>query len=42
LVARAQGDNKAAKELWLKVLALIPEGSAQRDSLQHEIDSLSQ
>jgi cytochrome c-type biogenesis protein CcmH len=42
LVARAQGDNKAAKELWLKVLALIPEGSAQRDSLQHEIDSLSE
>jgi cytochrome c-type biogenesis protein CcmH len=42
LVARAEGDNKAAKELWLKVLALIPEGSAQRDSLQHEIDSLSQ
>jgi cytochrome c-type biogenesis protein CcmH len=42
LVARAQGDNKDAKELWLKVLALIPEGSAQRDSLQHEIDSLAQ
>jgi cytochrome c-type biogenesis protein CcmH/NrfG len=41
LVARAQGDNKAAKEMWLKVLALIPEGSAQRESLQHEIDSLS-
>ena len=42
LVARAQGDNKAAKDLWLKVLALIPEGSAQRASLQHEIDSLSE
>jgi cytochrome c-type biogenesis protein CcmH len=42
LVARAQGDNKAAKEMWLKVLALIPEGSAQRQSLQREIDSLSQ
>jgi cytochrome c-type biogenesis protein CcmH len=42
LVARAEGDNKAAKEMWLKVLALIPEGSAQRDSLQREIDSLAQ
>ena len=42
LVARAQGDNKAAKEMWLKVLALIPEGSAQRTSLQREIDSLAQ
>jgi cytochrome c-type biogenesis protein CcmH len=42
LVARARGDNKAAKEMWLKVLALIPEGSAQRQSLQHEIDSLAQ
>ncbi len=42
LVARAQGDVKAAKDMWLKVLALIPEGSAQRDSLQHEIDSLAQ
>jgi len=42
LVARAEGDNKAAKEMWLKVLALIPAGSAQRQSLQHEIDSLTQ
>jgi cytochrome c-type biogenesis protein CcmH len=42
LVARAQGDKPAAKELWLKVLALIPEGSAQRASLQREIDSLSE
>jgi len=42
LVARAEGDSAAAKEMWLKVLALIPEGSAQRDSLQREIDSLSQ
>jgi cytochrome c-type biogenesis protein CcmH len=41
LVARAQGDRQAAKEMWLKVLALIPEGSAQRTSLQHEIDSLA-
>jgi cytochrome c-type biogenesis protein CcmH len=42
LVARAEGDNKAAKEMWLKVLALIPEGSAQRQSLQREIDSLAE
>jgi len=42
LVARAQGDTKAAKDMWLKVLALIPQGSAQRESLQREIDSLAQ
>jgi cytochrome c-type biogenesis protein CcmH len=42
LVARAQGDKQAAKEMWLKVLALIPEGSAQRASLQREIDTLAQ
>jgi cytochrome c-type biogenesis protein CcmH len=42
LVARAQGDKSGAKAMWLKVLALIPEGSAQRASLQHEIDSLAQ
>ncbi|MDQ7248491.1 c-type cytochrome biogenesis protein CcmI [Dongia sedimenti] len=40
LVARSQGDKQAAKDMWLKVLALIPEGSAQRASLQREIDSL--
>lgn len=42
LVARAQGDKQTAKDMWLKVLALIPEGSAQRTSLQREIDSLAQ
>jgi cytochrome c-type biogenesis protein CcmH len=42
LVARSEGDVKAAREMWLKVLALIPEGSAQRASLQQEIDSLAQ
>jgi cytochrome c-type biogenesis protein CcmH len=42
LVARAQGDRQAAKDLWLKVLALIPESSPQRASLQREIDSLAQ
>jgi cytochrome c-type biogenesis protein CcmH len=41
LVARAEGDKQAAKEMWLKVLVLIPQGSAQRDSLQREIDSLA-
>ena len=42
LVARAEGDKQSAKEMWLKVLALIPEGSTQRTSLQREIDSLTQ
>ena len=41
LVARTTGDMKTAKEMWLKVLALIPEGSPQRASLQREIDSLT-
>ncbi|HVO00778.1 MAG TPA: c-type cytochrome biogenesis protein CcmI [Candidatus Cybelea sp.] len=42
LVARANGDKAGAKAMWAKVLALIPVGSPQRDSLQREIDSLSQ
>jgi cytochrome c-type biogenesis protein CcmH len=42
LVARANGDKGAAREMWIKVLALIPEGSPQRQSLQREIDSLGQ
>jgi cytochrome c-type biogenesis protein CcmH len=42
LVARANGDKNAAKDMWTKVLALIPEGSPQRQSLQREIDSLGQ
>ena len=42
LVARANGDKAAAKDMWIKVLALIPEGSPQRQSLQREIDSLGQ
>jgi cytochrome c-type biogenesis protein CcmH len=42
LVARANGDKTSARAMWVKVLALIPEGSPQRQSLQHEIDSLGQ
>jgi len=42
LVARANGDRASARDMWVKVLALIPEGSPQRQSLQHEIDSLGQ
>jgi cytochrome c-type biogenesis protein CcmH len=42
LVARANGDKASARAMWVKVLALIPEGSPQRQSLQHEIDSLGQ
>jgi cytochrome c-type biogenesis protein CcmH len=42
LVARANGDKAAAKDMWVKVLALIPEGSPQRQSLQREIESLGQ
>jgi cytochrome c-type biogenesis protein CcmH len=42
LVARANGDKAGAKDMWMKVLALIPEGSPQRQSLQREIDSLGQ
>jgi len=42
LVARANGDKATAKDMWTKVLALIPEGSTQRQSLQREIDSLGQ
>jgi cytochrome c-type biogenesis protein CcmH len=42
LLARANGDKPGAKAMWVKVLALIPEGSPQRQSLQREIDSLGQ
>jgi cytochrome c-type biogenesis protein CcmH len=42
LVARAGGDKQSARSMWVKVLALIPEGSPQRQSLQREIDSLGQ
>jgi cytochrome c-type biogenesis protein CcmH len=40
VVARAEGRSDEAKTLWQKVLALLPEGSAERQQLQREIDTL--
>jgi cytochrome c-type biogenesis protein CcmH len=40
VVARADGRADEAKALWQKVLALLPEGSAERQQLQREIDTL--
>jgi len=40
VVARAQGRTDEARTLWQKVLALLPEGSAERQQLQREIDTL--
>jgi len=40
VVARAQGRTDEAKELWQKVLALMPEGTTERQRLQKEIDKL--
>lgn len=40
VVARAEGRKDEAKELWGKVLLLMPEGSAERQQLQREIDTL--
>jgi cytochrome c-type biogenesis protein CcmH len=40
VVARAEGRPEEAKALWEKVLALMPEGSPERQQLQHEIDTL--
>ena len=40
VVARAEGRTDEAKELWGKVLLLMPEGSAERQQLQQEIDTL--
>jgi cytochrome c-type biogenesis protein CcmH len=40
VVARGQGRPDEAKMLWEKVLALMPEGSPERQQLQHEIDKL--
>ncbi|MBL9033558.1 MAG: c-type cytochrome biogenesis protein CcmI [Rhodospirillaceae bacterium] len=40
VVARAEGRAGEAKELWGKVLLLMPEGSAERQQLQDEIDGL--
>lgn len=40
LVARAQGRTDEAKQLWQRVLALLPAGSDQRAAMQREIDGL--
>lgn len=40
LVARADGKTDEARQLWQRVLALLPAGSQQRSALQHEIDGL--
>ena len=40
LVARAEGRPDEAKALWEKVLPLLPEGSPERQKLQHQIDTL--
>jgi cytochrome c-type biogenesis protein CcmH len=40
MVARAEGRPDEAKALWEKVLSQIPEGSAERQQLQREIDTL--
>jgi cytochrome c-type biogenesis protein CcmH len=40
VLARAEGRPDEAKALWVKVLALMPEGSPERQQLQREIDTL--
>lgn len=40
VVARAEGRSDEARELWGKVLLLMPEDSAERQQLQQEIDGL--
>jgi cytochrome c-type biogenesis protein CcmH len=40
VIARAQGRTDEARTLWQKVLALLPEGSPERQQLQREIDTL--
>lgn len=40
VVARAEGRPHEAKTLWEKVLALMPEGSPERQQLQREIETL--
>jgi len=40
LIARANGKVDAARQLWQRVLALLPAGSQQRSALQREIDGL--
>ncbi|HWA49245.1 MAG TPA: c-type cytochrome biogenesis protein CcmI [Dongiaceae bacterium] len=40
VVARAEGKTDETRDLWGKVLELMPEGSPERAQLQHEIDGL--
>ena len=40
VVARAEGRPDEARALWQKVLALMPEGSPEREQLQQQIDNL--
>lgn len=40
LAAATDGDAAAARALWTKVLARLPEGSAERADLQRRIDAL--
>jgi cytochrome c-type biogenesis protein CcmH len=40
VVARAEGKAAETKELWGKVMLMMPEGSPERAQLQHEIDAL--
>jgi cytochrome c-type biogenesis protein CcmH len=40
LIARSNGDKAAAKELWLQVIPLIPQGSPQRKELEAKIAAL--
>lgn len=40
LVARADGKADEARQLWQRVLALLPAGSDQRAAMQREIDGL--
>lgn len=40
VVARAEGRPAEARELWQKVMLLMPDGSAERQQLQREIERL--
>jgi cytochrome c-type biogenesis protein CcmH len=40
VVARADGKTDETKELWGKVMQMMPEGSPERAQLQREIDGL--
>jgi cytochrome c-type biogenesis protein CcmH len=40
MVERLAGRNDLARDLWRRVLALLPEGSDERADLQRQIDQL--